>query len=151
MKANQIVANKDIHATLDTATLAARVRRTAIAGAAAVALTGGGMVSANAATEMVSETSAAEKNWKRIAGAATKQVMPSVDPARHVLTSAADMKAELAMMLTVEGKQKQALMNASDAVLTAETNMFQRGLGQAEQRCLSTMMSDFFMPRDSVS
>lgn len=134
MKANQIVANKDIHATLDTATLAARVRRTAIAGAAAVALTGGGMVSANAATEMVSETSAAEKNWKRIAGAATKQVMPSVDPARHVLTSAADMKAELAMMLTVEGKQKQALMNASDAVLKAETNMFQRGLGQAEQR-----------------
>lgn len=114
-------------------TLAARVRRTAIAGAAAVALTGGGMVSADAATEMVFETSVAEKNWKRIAGAAAKQAVPSVDRARHVLANAADKKAELVMARTVESKQKQALMDASDAVLKAETNMFQRGLGQAEK------------------
>lgn len=131
MNTPHIDAGTVIQSTNDT--LAARVRRTAIAGAAAVALTGGGMVSANAATEMVSETSEAEKSWKRIAGAAAKQAVPSVDRARHVLANAADKKAELSMALMVESKQKKALMDASDAVLKAETNMFQRGLGQAEK------------------
>ncbi|MDR3396666.1 MAG: autotransporter domain-containing protein [Pandoraea sp.] len=133
MNANCINANKGIHSTHDTDTLAARMRRTAIAGAAAVALSGGGMVSANAATEFVSEASAAEKNWKRIAGAAAKQAVPSLDRARQVLANAADKKAELAMALMVESKQKKALMDASDAVLKAEGNLFQRGLSQAEK------------------
>ncbi|VVE90162.1 autotransporter domain-containing protein [Pandoraea bronchicola] len=131
MNANHINADTGINSTNDT--LAARVRRTAIAGAAAVALTGGGMVSANAATEMVSETSAAEKNWKRFAGAAAKQAVPSVERARHVLANAADKQAELSMALMVESKQKKALMDASDAVLKAETNLFQRGLDRAEK------------------
>ncbi|QHE93366.1 autotransporter domain-containing protein [Pandoraea fibrosis] len=133
MNANQIAANKGIQSTNDTDTLSARVRRTAIAGAAAIALTGGGMVSANAATEMVSETSAAEKNWKRMAGAAAKQAVPSVERARQVLANAADKKSDLAIAIMVENKQKKALMDASDAVVKAEGNLFQRGLGHAEK------------------
>ncbi|VVE39307.1 outer membrane autotransporter barrel domain-containing protein [Pandoraea horticolens] len=77
MNTPHIDAGTAIQSTNDT--LAARVRRTAIAGAAALALTGGGMVSANAASEMVSETSAAERNWKRIADAAANPAVLSFD------------------------------------------------------------------------
>ena len=134
MKINAIDTHTGLHSTQDTDTLAARVRRTAIAGAAAVALTGGGMVSANAATEVVAESSAAEENWKRMGRTAAKQSGLSMDRAAQVIADAADKKAELVMALTVERKQTKALMDASDAVLKAEGNFFQRGLDQAEKR-----------------